>query len=100
MSKTGKDTAPGKPATTTVLTRAERKALEDQIREAKEALMLDKATRPKRKLTQKQLDNLAKGRAANPNFRPKKSTKNLNARLEKQMKDGNASNGHVAVGYK
>ena len=94
--------------TTDALTRAERKALEEQIRSAKQALLLDKATRPKKQLTQKQLDNLAAGRAKNPKFRPKKEGKkaaptiprgSLTERLEKQSKDGNISNGHIAPGY-
>lgn len=83
-------------ATTDVLTRAERKALQEQIRSAREALAMDKATRPKRQLTPKQLENLAKGRALNSKFHPKES---LSTRLEKQANFTNASNGHVAAGY-
>lgn len=84
-------------ATTDVLTRAERKALQEQIRSAREALAMDKATRPKRQLTPKQLENLAKGRALNSKFHPKES---LATRLEKQSSaTSSASNGHVATGY-
>ena len=67
---TGPGPAPGPKATGQApLTRSEIKALKEQIRSAREALMLDKANRPKRQLTQKQLDNLAKGRALNSKYK-------------------------------
>lgn len=53
------------------LTTSERKALRAGIEEAKQALAVDKATRPKKKPTQKQLDALAIGRAKNSRFHPK-----------------------------
>ena len=54
------------------LTRKEKAELQEQITNAKKALASDKANRPKRQLTQKQLENLAKGRTMNPRFHPKK----------------------------
>ena len=56
---------------TTPLTKAERIALQDQIASAKARLAVDKQTRPKRQLTAKQLENLRRGREANPHFKPK-----------------------------
>lgn len=80
------------------LSRKEKQELEESIANAKAKLAADKLSRPKRKLTQKQLENLRKGREANPHFHPKKASE-LSKKLEKSSKASNTSNGHVAVGY-
>ena len=79
------------------LTRKEKQELRQQIEVAKEALAKDKASRPKKKLSPKQLENLARGRAANPKFKPKNDS--LSAKLDRQSRDSSISNGHIAVGY-
>ena len=53
------------------LTKTEKQALQDQIASAKAKLAIDKTNRPKRQLTEKQLENLARGRSMNPHFKPK-----------------------------
>ena len=58
------------------LTRKERQALQDQIDSAKAKLEADRANRPKRQLTTKQLENLRRGRELNPHFHPKKDDSN------------------------
>ena len=68
------------------LTRKEVKALEDSIAAAKAKLEADRATRPKRQLTQKQLDNLARGRSMNQRFHPKKKDDSNNDSV-KQSED-------------
>ena len=68
------------------LTRKERQELEESIAAAKAKLAADKATRPKRQLTQKQLDNLARGRSMNPRFHPKKKDDTNNV-SDKQSED-------------
>ena len=65
------------------LTRKEKQDLLDSIASAKQQLANDKAARPKRQLTQKQLDNLAKGRAMNPRFHPKSGKKDSKASKSK-----------------
>ena len=82
------------------LSRKEKQDLVDQIATAKARLATDRLTRPKRKLSEKQLENLRKGREANPYFHPRKPTDELSKKLDKQSKASNSSNGHVATGYK
>lgn len=53
------------------LTPAERKALRAEIKKNKELLAQDRQSRPKRKLTEKQLNALAEGRKKNPKLKPK-----------------------------
>lgn len=53
------------------LSRSQRKELKNQISSAKEALKKDKEARPKRKLSEKQLEALAAGRAKNPKLKAK-----------------------------
>lgn len=60
------------------LSRKERQELQDSIASAKAKLAADKTTRPKRQLTQKQLDNLARGRSMNSRFHPKKKDDSSN----------------------
>ena len=86
------------------LTRKERETLKQQIKQAKEMLAKDKETRPKKQLSPKQLENLAKGRALNPKFKareeaPRIPRDSLIDRLDLQSNASNKSNGHVAVGY-
>ena len=61
------------------LTRKERQALQDQIDSAKAKLEADRANRPKRQLTAKQLENLRRGRELNPHFHPKKDDSKISS---------------------
>ena len=61
------------------LSRKEKQDLLDSIANAKQQLAVDKAQRPKRQLTAKQLENLRRGREMNPRFHPKNGKKDSKA---------------------
>ena len=63
-----------KAKSASALSRSEKKALREQIKEAKAKLNEDRKNRPKRKLTEKQLKALEEGRKKNHKLNKDKET--------------------------